>query len=123
MLINYVPSPHGSLDLGPVRLETGHSGHYGSYPVGTNFVLFEFDNDTGGDTVGVQVICSDSSVASDPSVMWWEKGELGKKCIEFSDFSPPLSDNIAYVCQYQVQYLDLQTGNNPSTLAMNIYVG
>ena len=49
MLINYVPSAHGSRDLGPVRLEKGHSAYYGSEPVATKFMLFEFDNDIGGD--------------------------------------------------------------------------
>jgi hypothetical protein len=123
MLINYVPSAHGSRDLGPVRLEKGHSVYYGSEPVATKFMLFEFDNDMGSDTVGVQVICSDSEVSTDPTVLWWESGERGIKCIEFSDFSPPRNEDIAYGCQYQVQYLDLQTGDNPSSLSMSIYVG
>ena len=74
MLINFGPSPHGSLSYGPVRLESGHSSYAGSDPLGTRFLLFEFDNDSGGDTVGVQVICSDSHVSTDPAVFWWESG-------------------------------------------------
>jgi hypothetical protein len=43
--------------------------------------------------------------------------------VEFSDFGPPQSENVAYQCQYKVQYLDLQTGTNPGALTMNIYSG
>jgi hypothetical protein len=123
MLTTSNPSLHGALTHGAVRLETGHSGFYASEPLGTTFVLFEFDTDGAGDTVGVQVSCSDSHVSTDPEVFWWESGEKGTKCLEFSDFAPPQSEDVAYVCQYKVQYLDLQTGNNPRTLLMNIYTG
>ena len=123
MLTNFVPSPHGSLSYGPVRLETGHESFAGSEPLGTTFLLFEFDNDSDSDTVGVQVTCSDSEVETDPAVYWWERGEKGKKCVEFSDFASPRSENVAYSCQYKVHYLDLQTGTNPGTLTMNIYNG
>jgi len=60
-------------------------------------------------------------VSTDPTAFWWESGEKGIKCVEFSDFAPPQSENVAYVCQYQVQYLDLQTGTNPGTLLMTIF--
>jgi hypothetical protein len=104
-------------------MDTVHAGYAGSQPIGTTFLLFEFDNNSVGDTVGVQVICSDSQVSTDPAVFWWEGGEKGKKCVEFSDFAPPRSEDVAYNCQYQVQYLDLQTGTNPGILSMSIYSG
>lgn len=123
MLSTTVPTARGVLSSGPSRLEPGHSAFYGAEPIGTVFLLFEFDNENITDTVGVQVICSDSEVSTDPTVFWWESGETGKKCVEFRDFAAPRADGVANGCQYQVQYLDLQTGTNPGVLVMNIYTG
>jgi hypothetical protein len=120
MLINYVPSSHGSSWAGPIAVQS-NEGKFGLVPLDHGFVLFEFKS-VSGDEVSVLVTCSvgGESWQNDLESLNWDKGETGTKCVEFGDFGP-YDANAPPQCDYQISIIRHPLDNDFSVMWTTIY--
>jgi hypothetical protein len=130
MLVNYVPSAHGTPQVGPQHIEES-SNLEGYLDVQNDVVLFEFDNGLAGHgaTVVVSMIDAPSGSELVKGELRWAKGENLVKCVEFSDFprdqnGGPTDRTFYRAFLFVTSVADFAPGVPlPATLGMTIYTG
>ena len=123
MKVNYLNSPHGSRQSGPVHVNNTFSVT-GQAFIENDVLLFEFENDR-GDAVTVRVNLGDDQnyVSLASASVSWLSGDTSTQYTEFSEFPLRSSNDIMDTCSYEVILTNDADQNEGTELWMNIYRG